>query len=59
VDGYAPAASMLQDQWREMVWPANDSAEHDPPTGVRKEVLEKIGRASVSIPNEFVGLLFS
>ena len=56
VDGYAPTASMLEDQWRKMVWPASEGAERDPPTGVRFEILEKVGKASVAVPDGFVSL---
>lgn len=56
VDGYVPTASMLQDQWSGMVWPASEAAERDPPTGVKAEILEKVGRASVAVPDGFVSL---
>jgi probable 2-oxoglutarate dehydrogenase E1 component DHKTD1 len=56
VDGYLPTASMLQDQWSGMVWPASEAAERDPPTGVKAEILEKVGRASVAVPDGFVSL---
>jgi len=47
---------MLQDQWSGIVWPASEAAERDPPTGVKAEILEKVGRASVSVPEGFVSL---
>ncbi|KIM37025.1 hypothetical protein M413DRAFT_448750 [Hebeloma cylindrosporum] len=53
VDGYFPTASMLQDQWSGMVWPASEAAERDPPTGVKIQVLEKVGKASVAVPDGF------
>jgi hypothetical protein len=45
---------MLQGQWKGIVWPADEMAERDPPTGIARTVLEKIGRASVTIPSGFV-----
>ena len=47
---------MLQDQWSGMVWPASEAAERDPPTGVQAEIMENVGRASVSVPEGFVSL---
>jgi probable 2-oxoglutarate dehydrogenase E1 component DHKTD1 len=58
LDGYVPTASMLQDQWSGMVWPASEAAERDPPTGVKADILEKVGRASVAVPDGFVSLPF-
>ena len=40
-----------------MVWPASDEAEHDPKTGVDRNVLEKVGRASIAVPEGFVSLI--
>ena len=51
---HVPSASMLQDQWSGMVWPASPEAVRDPQTGVAREVLEQVGRASVTVPNGFV-----
>lgn len=56
VDEYVPTAPMLQDQWSGMVWPASEAAERDPLTGVKAEILEKVGKASVAIPDGFVSL---
>lgn len=53
-DTYIPSAPMLQGQWKGIVWPADEKAERDPPTGVARTVLEKIGRASVTVPSGFV-----
>jgi probable 2-oxoglutarate dehydrogenase E1 component DHKTD1 len=53
-DSYIPSAPMLQGQWKGIVWPADEMAERDPPTGVVRTVLEKIGRASVTVPSGFV-----
>ncbi|KDR79783.1 hypothetical protein GALMADRAFT_241860 [Galerina marginata CBS 339.88] len=50
---YVPSASMLQDQWSGIVWPASDAAVHDPATGVDRAVLDRVGRASVAVPEGF------
>jgi len=57
VDTFKPQASMLQNQWSGIVWPASEDAIHDPPTGVEGEVLTKVGQASVAVPNDFVSYL--
>ncbi|KAF8873445.1 ribonucleotide reductase [Gymnopilus junonius] len=51
---YVPSASMLQEQWSGMVWPASEAAVHDPATGVNRAVLDRLGRASVAVPEGFV-----
>ncbi|KAF8877232.1 dehydrogenase E1 and transketolase domain-containing protein 1 [Gymnopilus junonius] len=53
VPSYVPSASMLTDQWNSIVWPASVDAVHDPVTGVDRPVLEKVGRASVAVPEGF------
>ena len=53
-DAYIPTTTMLQGQWKGLVWPASEQAEHNPPTGVARDVLEKAGRASVTVPAGFV-----
>ena len=53
-DSYIPVAPMLQGQWKGIVWPADQIADRDPPTGVVRTVLENIGRASVTVPSGFV-----
>ncbi|KAI9511036.1 dehydrogenase E1 and transketolase domain-containing protein 1 [Russula earlei] len=50
---HTPCAQMLQGQWRGIVWPADEMAERDPSTGMAVEVLEKVGRASVTVPSGF------
>ena len=56
VPTYTPAASMLEKQWTGMVWPASPKAVHDPATGVDVDILKKIGKASVKVPEDFVRL---
>ena len=53
-DTYIPVAPMLQGQWMGVVWPADEIADREPPTGVVRTVLEPIGRASVTVPSGFV-----
>ena len=50
---------MLQGQWKGLVWPASEQAEHDPPTSVTRDVLAKTGRASVTVPAGFVRFRFT
>ncbi|KAJ3513296.1 hypothetical protein NLJ89_g3024 [Agrocybe chaxingu] len=57
VPSYVPSASMLEKQWSGMVWPADAEAEHDPVTGVDKQTLQKVGKASVAVPEGFVSQL--
>ena len=37
-----------------MVWPASASAVHNPDTGVKKDTLIEVGKASVEVPSGFV-----
>ncbi|KAK7041441.1 hypothetical protein VNI00_009307 [Paramarasmius palmivorus] len=53
VSSYRPAAPMLQEQWNGMVWPASKEASDDPVTGVDKDILVNIGKASVMVPEGF------
>ena len=53
-DKYAPSVQMLQGHWNGIVWPGDETAERDPSTGVANHVLEKVGRASVTVPSGFV-----
>lgn len=53
---------MLEGQWQSMAWPRDalkDAAARNPDTGVRKEVLEEVGKASVAVPEGFVRLLLA
>ncbi|KAJ7147082.1 Transketolase, pyrimidine binding domain-containing protein [Mycena crocata] len=53
LSSHVPSASMLEKQWKGMVWPASSSAERNPETGVKQEQLQDVGRASVKIPEGF------
>ena len=46
--------SVLQGQWKGLVWPGSREAVWDPETGVEQETLKKVGRASVTVPEGFV-----
>ena len=55
VGSYTPAAApMLQSQWSDMVWPARSEAVFDPATGVDRDTLVRVGKASVKVPDGFV-----
>ncbi|KAG7444529.1 2-oxoglutarate dehydrogenase, E1 component [Guyanagaster necrorhizus] len=53
VPSYVPTASMLQDQWAGMVWPISESAVETPDTGVDRDTLILVGKASVQVPEGF------
>lgn len=45
---------MLEEQWSGMVWPVSAEANPSPKTGVDRQLLEKVGKASVTLPEGFV-----
>lgn len=45
---------MLEKQWSGLVWPASSGAARNPETGVSKDVLQHIGKASITVPENFV-----
>ncbi|KAI9062004.1 dehydrogenase E1 and transketolase domain-containing protein 1 [Trametes sanguinea] len=47
------ALSVMQGQWKGMVWPASKEAVWDPETGVERDTLKRVGRASVTVPEGF------
>jgi hypothetical protein len=49
---------MLKGQWTGMVWPASTEAQFHPETGVERERLVKVGRASVNVPEGSVSNFF-
>ncbi|KAJ4473013.1 dehydrogenase E1 and transketolase domain-containing protein 1 [Lentinula aciculospora] len=54
VPSYKPQKpSMLEAQWTGMVWPESTEAITNPNTGVEREVLERVGKASVRVPEGF------
>jgi hypothetical protein len=54
VDEYKPKSDLLDGKWKGYAWPASDQAEHNPDTGVAKDVLIEVGKASVTLPEGFV-----
>ena len=42
-----------------MVWPTDEDAIHDPVTGVDESILQKVGKASVAVPEDFVRTFIS
>ncbi|KAJ3768507.1 dehydrogenase E1 and transketolase domain-containing protein 1 [Lentinula raphanica] len=54
VPSYKPLkAPMLEAQWAGMVWPESSEAIKNPDTGVERDLLERVGKASVRIPEGF------
>ncbi|KAK0189264.1 thiamine diphosphate-binding protein [Armillaria mellea] len=53
VPSYVPTASMLKEQWAGMVWPISKDAVQSPDTGVDKDILIRVGEASVQVPQGF------
>ncbi|KAJ3913557.1 dehydrogenase E1 and transketolase domain-containing protein 1 [Lentinula edodes] len=54
VPSYAPQkAPMLEAQWTGIVWPESTEAISNPDTGVERDVLERVGKASVHVPEGF------
>ncbi|SJL03317.1 related to Probable 2-oxoglutarate dehydrogenase E1 component DHKTD1 homolog, mitochondrial [Armillaria ostoyae] len=53
VPSYVPSASMLKEQWAGMVWPISKGAVQSPDTGVDKDILIRVGKASVQVPQGF------
>lgn len=45
--------------WKHMVWPSSPAAIYAPETGVEKDILHQVGRASVEVPGGFVSVNIS
>ena len=56
---YVPPPLTFNADWSGMVWPASEESKHDPETGVDRTVLERVGRASIAVPEGFVSFIFS
>ena len=54
---YVPPPLTFQAEWSGIVWPASEEAIHDPETGVDRTVLERVGRASIAVPEGFVSFI--
>ncbi|KIL59385.1 hypothetical protein M378DRAFT_111106 [Amanita muscaria Koide BX008] len=53
VSSYVPTVNILQEQWSGIVWPTSEKAESNPSTGVDKDTLVRVGKASVAVPDGF------
>lgn len=51
---FVPTTSMLKEQWNGIVWPNSKESSHCPETGVEESILERVGKASVAMPEGFV-----
>ncbi len=54
---YVPTTFMLKGHWNGIVWPNSKESNHRPETGVDQPILERVGKASVAIPEGFVGAI--
>lgn len=45
---------MLEGKWSKLVWPNSEDAKHEPETGVERDLLVKVAKASVTLPEGFV-----
>lgn len=59
VDDYKPKSDMLEGKWSKLVWPNSDAAKHEPGTGVDRELLTEVAKASVALPDNFVSIAHS
>ena len=57
VSSFVPEVSMLEGQWKGLVWPGvREVTVFEPDTGVEREVLEMVGKASIKVPEGFVSI---
>jgi probable 2-oxoglutarate dehydrogenase E1 component DHKTD1 len=56
IDEYKPKSDMLEGKWSSLVWPNAETAKHEPETGVEREILVEVAKASVTLPDDFVSL---
>jgi len=54
IDEYKPKSEMLEGKWSDLVWPNSEAAKHEPDTGVERDTLIKVAKASVTLPDDFV-----
>lgn len=54
--GYTPPPPPMKDEWQEIGYsgPALSVEDISPPTGISKERLIEVGKASVTVPEDFV-----
>lgn len=55
VDTFKAESEMLGGKWKDIVWPASSAATPAPETGLPIDRLAEVGRASVTLPEDFVG----
>ncbi|VDB88235.1 unnamed protein product [Peniophora sp. CBMAI 1063] len=54
VDSYKPTLPAPGNpEWNKLVWPPSAEAQRNPETGVSRDVLQQVGRASVAVPGGF------
>jgi probable 2-oxoglutarate dehydrogenase E1 component DHKTD1 len=54
IEEYKPKSEMLEGKWSKLVWPNSESAKHEPDTGVERNTLIEVAKASVTLPEDFV-----
>jgi hypothetical protein len=54
VDEYKPKSEMLEGKWSKLVWPNSEAAKHEPDTGVPRDILIEVAKASVELHSDFV-----
>jgi len=54
IEEYKPKSEMLEGKWSQLVWPNSESAKHEPDTGVGRNTLIEVAKASVTLPEDFV-----
>ena len=54
IDEYKPKSEMLEGKWSDLVWPNSESAKHEPDTGVERDTLIEVAKASVTLADDFV-----
>lgn len=55
VESYKAKSEMLGGKWSDYVWPNSTEANHHPATGVAGDELIEVAKASVTLPDSFVG----
>lgn len=59
VESYKATSQMLEGKWSNYVWPNSSAAQHDPKTGIKRDELVKVAKASVTLPDYFVRYLYT
>ncbi|KAL1409551.1 hypothetical protein Q8F55_003535 [Vanrija albida] len=53
VESFKAESEMLGGKWKDIVWPSSSAANPDPETGLPIDRLADVGRASVTLPDNF------